>query len=61
MSYNAQSRNDEMREGKWTLAILVHGEGKDPKGQAMAAINIRCLEGIDLSAIPVRNFDGRSL
>lgn len=37
------------------------GEGVDPKGNAMAAINIRCLEDIDLEAIPVKHFDGRSL
>lgn len=36
------------------------GEGVDPKGNATAAINIRCLEGIDLQAIPVKHFDGRS-
>ncbi len=30
MSYGAQSRNDEMREGKWTVAIVVRGEGNDP-------------------------------
>jgi len=38
-----------------------YGEGTDPKGNAMAAINIRCIEGIDLSAIPVRHYDGRSV
>lgn len=32
----------------------------DPKGNRMAAINIRCLEGIDLDAVPVAKFDGRS-
>uniref|UniRef100_C5D108 Glutathione-dependent formaldehyde-activating GFA n=1 Tax=Variovorax paradoxus (strain S110) TaxID=543728 RepID=C5D108_VARPS len=36
------------------------GEGTDPKGNRMAAINIRCLEGIDLDAVPVQHFDGRS-
>lgn len=41
--------------------IHTYGEGTDPKGNAMAAINIRCLDGIDLVAIPVQNFDGRSL
>ena len=35
-------------------------EGVDPKGNKMAAINIRCLEGIDLASIPVHHFDGRS-
>jgi hypothetical protein len=38
-----------------------YGEGTDPKGNRMAAVNIRCLEGIDLAAIPVTPFDGRSL
>ena len=38
-----------------------YGEGTDPKGNAMAAINIRCLEGVDLAAIPVRHYDGRAL
>ena len=38
-----------------------YGEGTDPKGNAMAAINIRCIEGIDLSPIPVRHYDGRSV
>lgn len=37
------------------------GEGVDPQGNAMAAINIRCLDGIDLDAVPVQQFDGRSL
>lgn len=41
--------------------IHVYGEGADPKGNEMAAINIRCLEGIDLAAIPVNHFDGRAL
>jgi hypothetical protein len=36
------------------------GEGVDPKGNATAAINIRCLESIDLTSIPVNYFDGRS-
>lgn len=37
------------------------GEGTDPNGNAMAAINVRCLEDVDLDAIPVNRFDGRSL
>ena len=37
------------------------GEAKDPKGNAMAAINIRCLEDVDISAYPVNQFDGRAL
>lgn len=41
--------------------IHPYGEGTDPKGGRMAAVNIRCLEGIDLAAIPVTEFDGRSV
>jgi hypothetical protein len=36
------------------------GEGTDPKGNKMAAINVRCLEGIDLESVPVQHYDGRS-
>jgi hypothetical protein len=43
-----------------TCGIHTHGEGVDPKGNAMAAINIRCLEGVDIGSVPVQQFDGRS-
>ena len=38
-----------------------YGEGVDRKGNATAAINIRCLEAIELENVPVTPFDGRSL
>lgn len=38
-----------------------YGEGMDPKGNTMAAINIRCLEDIDLEKIPVSHYDGRAV
>jgi hypothetical protein len=38
-----------------------YGEGTDPRGNHTAAVNIRCLEDIDLDAIPVTHFDGRAL
>lgn len=41
--------------------IHPYGEGTDPKGNHMAAVNLRCVEGVDLAGIPVHNFDGRSL
>ena len=37
-----------------------YGEGVDPKGNRIAAINVRCLEGLDLASVPVQHFDGRS-
>lgn len=44
-----------------TCGIHPFGEGTDPAGARMAAVNARCLEGVDIAALPVRNFDGRSL
>lgn len=41
--------------------IHPYGEATDPKGNAVAAVNLRCVEDIDLEAIPVRHFDGRSI
>ena len=38
------------------------GEGANPKtGEKMAAVNIRCLDNVDMSKIKVISFDGRSL
>jgi hypothetical protein len=39
--------------------IHPYAEGVDPKGNAMAAINLRCIDGLDLAAIPVQEFNGR--
>lgn len=44
-----------------TCGIHPVGEGSDPKGNAIAAINIRCLEDIELEAVPVTHYDGRAL
>ena len=44
-----------------TCGIHPYGEGTDPQGRPMAAINLRCIEGLDLAGIPVKEFDGRSL
>ena len=41
--------------------IHPYGEGTSGSGEEMAAINIRCIDEIDLQAIPVTHYDGRSL
>jgi hypothetical protein len=33
--------------------------GTDPEGNAVAAINLRCLEGIDLDALEIHKHDGK--
>lgn len=44
-----------------SCGVHPYGEGTDPKGKAIAAINVRCLDGVDISTLPVKHFDGRSL
>jgi hypothetical protein len=42
--------------------IHPYAEAIDPRsGKPMAAINTRCLEGVDLDALSVKHFDGRAL
>jgi len=35
-------------------------EGRKPDGTPMTAVNLRCLEDIDLDAIPVQHVNGRA-
>jgi hypothetical protein len=44
-----------------TCGIHPYAEGIDPKGNAIRAINARCLEGIDPKSLRVKFFDGASL
>ena len=41
--------------------IHPYGEGTDPKGNSVAAINLRCIENLELGAIPVHHFDGKAM
>ena len=55
--------NKHVIKHRFCTACGIHpfAEGVDPNGNRMAAINIRCLEEIDLATVPVKHFDGRSL
>jgi hypothetical protein len=44
-----------------TCGIHPLAEAKDPSGKPTAAINVRCLEGIDLDALEITKFDGAAL
>ena len=45
-----------------TCGCAPYGEGVNLKtGAAMAAINARCIEGVDIAALKITKFDGRSL
>jgi hypothetical protein len=41
--------------------IRSFAHGTAPDGREMAAVNVRCLDGVDLAPIPVKTFDGKSL
>jgi hypothetical protein len=41
--------------------VQSYANGKMPDGNAMVAINVRCLDDIDISTLSPKPFDGRSL
>ena len=41
--------------------IHPYAEATDPKGVPTAAINIRCLEGVELEQIPLQHLNGRAM
>lgn len=43
-----------------TCGILPFASGVGPDGKQTRAINIRCLDDIDLGAIPLTQYDGKS-
>lgn len=43
-----------------TCGIAPYAEGTDPKGNRMAAINLRCVPAVDLDALTISKVDGRS-
>jgi hypothetical protein len=47
---------------KQIYCIFIHicDQGMDSKGNAMVAINIRCLEDIELEKVAVSHYDGRA-
>ena len=45
-----------------TCGIQSFAVGKNPQtGASLAAVNVRCLDGVDVEALAVRKVDGRSL
>jgi len=44
-----------------TCGISAFGRGQDPSGVKMAAINLRCVDGIDLESVARQKFDGAAL
>ena len=44
-----------------TCGIKSFARGKRPDGTEMVAINVRCLDGIDLAKVERKQFDGAKL
>jgi len=44
-----------------TCGIHPYADAADPKGNPIAAINIRCLANLELASVPVKHFDGKSV
>ena len=44
-----------------TCGIESFGRGQGPDGSETVAVNLRCLEGIDLKTLPTTEYDGKSV
>jgi hypothetical protein len=44
-----------------TCGIRSFARGARPDGTAMVAVNVRCLDGVDVAALELKPFDGKSL
>lgn len=40
--------------------VQAYGTGKDPEGNDMVAINLRCIDGVDLASLNRVAYDGRT-
>ena len=41
--------------------VAPFSEGTDPQGNRMICINVRCVAGVDISALDIRPFNGRDV
>jgi hypothetical protein len=44
-----------------TCGVRSFSRGTGPGGKPMCAVNVRCLEGVDVDSLKIERFDGRSL
>ncbi len=66
------SGEDKLTDYLWNKRIIHHlfckncgilpfGKGVDPNGNETVAINIRCLDDVDIDSVKITPFDGRSM
>ena len=67
-----QAGGEDLRDYQFNKQIIHHlfcpacgvesfARGKAPGGSDMIAVNVRCLDGVDVAALTLTPFDGRSL
>jgi hypothetical protein len=67
-----RSSEDDLTDYQFAKKVLHHlfcrhcgvgsfSRGEAPDGRAMVAVNVRCLDDIDVAALEVTPFDGKSL
>jgi hypothetical protein len=44
-----------------TCGVQSFGRGSDPEGNNTVAVNLRCVQGIDLENLPKQKFNGRDI
>jgi hypothetical protein len=44
-----------------TCGIHPFGESTTPDGKTMAAVNVRCLDGVNLASLHINHYDGRAI
>ena len=60
---NTYTFNKHLIHHKFCKRCGMHpfAEGVDPKGNRMVAVNVRCLENVDISNLSVHHFNGKDL
>lgn len=43
-----------------TCGVAAYSRGKTPDGKEMVAINVRCLDGVELDGLDITHYDGAS-
>jgi hypothetical protein len=70
-TFKLEKGEDSLKDYQFNNKVIHHlfctncgvkpfARGKGPGGAEMVAINVRCLEGVDLQKVPTNFVDGRS-
>ncbi len=71
-SFTLKSGRDNLQDYQFNKHVIHHlfcrtcgvesfATGTGPNGAEMVALNVRCLDGVDLASLTIVPFDGRSL